>query len=116
MGSIFGFEKMQFPPLEKLNANQVEMLVNELLALWKAFNFYPDFPDGLPNAIKYKLLVDYIGHKTSYVTHGDMHIEFCSYMPEECPFPPEFCQCKQFIDDNGVEDIDLKDIDFENPF
>ncbi|MDA3894057.1 MAG: hypothetical protein PF517_20555 [Salinivirgaceae bacterium] len=115
MGKLFGLENMQFPPADRLNAAQLELVVNEFKALWEAFNLYPDFPEGLPNAIQYKLMVEYLNYETSYVTDGANHIEFCSYMPDECPFPLEFCQCKNLNDDTDY-DMPIQDNDSEQPF
>ena len=112
MGNLFGFEKMQFPPVEKLNPGQIKKLVLEFEKLWQAFNFYPDFPNGLPETIKYKILVDYLEHKTTYTTEGNNHFEFCTYDQESCPFPEEFCTCKDFeIED---EDLDMSNINPDN--
>ena len=117
MGSLFGLKKMQFPLVEKLNQEQIKKLVIEFEQLWQAFNFYSDFPDGLSNEIKYKILVDYLEHKTTYVTEGNNHFEFCTYNPESCPFPEEFCTCKDFeIEDDDIDMSNLKSNDEDLPF
>ncbi len=110
MRELFGLEKEQFPPTEKLNSEQIKMLVSEFEQLWLAFNCRPIFPDGLPESIKYKILVDYLEHKTSYVTDGGNNFEFCTYDPDSCPFPEEFCTCKDFDDD----DIEMPTDDFDD--
>ena len=112
MGNLFGLEKIQFPLAYKLNPKQINLLVLEFEKLWYAFNFIPDFPDGLSDAIKYKLLVDYLDHSTSFLSEGHNHIEFCTYDPESCPLPSEFCECKNYEDDD--EDINLSDIEGED--
>ncbi len=109
IGKLFGLEKKQFPPIEKLNERQIKLLVKEIIKLWEVFNFIPDFPEGLPEKIKYNILVEYLEHKTTYVSEGNNHFEFCTYDPESCPFPEEFCTCKDFeIDD---DDMDMTDND-----
>jgi hypothetical protein len=60
-------------------------------------------------------MVEYLNYETSYVTDGANHIEFCSYMPDECPFPLEFCQCKNLNDDTDY-DMPIQDNDSEQPF
>ncbi len=117
MGNLFGLKKMQFPPVEKLNPEQIKKLVLEFEQLWQAFNFYPDFPDGLPETIKYKILVDYLEHKTTYVTQGNNHFEFCTYDPDSCPFPEEFCTCKDFeIEDDDIDMSNFTSSDKDLPF
>ncbi len=117
MGSLFGLKKIQFPPVEKLNPGQIENFVIEFEQLWKAFNFYPVFPDGLPIEIKYKIFVDYLEHKTTYVTAGNNHFEFCTYDPDSCPLPEEFCTCKDFkIEDDEIDMSNFKSNDSDLPF
>jgi hypothetical protein len=103
MGQLFGLKKIQFPPIDRLNPKQIEDVTAELELLWEAFNFVPDFPKGLPTKYKYNILVEYLEHKTTYVSEGHNHFEFCTYEPESCPFPEDFCTCKEFDDD----DIDM---------
>ena len=108
-GKLFGLKKEQFPPAEKLNAKQMQALIKNITELWAEFNFVPDFPEGLPNVYKYNLLVEYLEHETTYVSEGNNHFEFCTYDPESCPFPEEFCTCKNFEDD----DIDMENFDYD---
>ncbi len=96
LGSLFGIEKTAFPPLTKLNNNQLEQLVPEIERLWAKFNFYPVFPDNLPAIYRYKLLIDKWDEPMQYVTSGSMYIEFCEYETENCPFPKEYCMCTDF--------------------
>ena len=111
LGKLFGLEKKQFPPIEKLSKKQIKLLVKEIIRLWEAFNFIPDFPEGLPEKFKYDILVDYLEHKTTYVSEGGLHIEFCTYEPASCPFPEEFCMCKDFEMPSDA-DFDEKDLPF----
>ena len=96
MEKIFGLEKQEFPPIEKLNTKEIESLANALLELWEVFHFSPVFPEGLPAVYQYKLLVSHLDHKTTFVSMGTNNMEFCDYETENCPFPDEFCMCKDF--------------------
>ena len=78
----------------KLSKKQIQSLTDEIVKLWYAFNFVPDFPEGLPAENKYKLLVDYFEHKTNYVSQGYTHFEFCTYDPASCPFPEKSVAAK----------------------
>ena len=113
IGKLFGLEKKQFPPAEKLNTKQIQFLNKEITELWKDFNFIPDFPEGLPEKNKYNLFIDYLEHKTTYSSVGYLHFEFCTYDPESCPFPEEFCRCKDFEDeDTDTENYDKDTLPF----
>ncbi len=100
MKEWFGIEKDIFPDEKRLNDAQVERLCHEIIALWNSFNFYPDLPDNLPHRITYKLLIDYLDQDVAWISTGESHIEFCHYDPGECPFPEEYCRCKDFTHDD----------------
>ena len=48
------------------------------------------------------------------MSSGTMHIEFCHYDENNCPWGYEYCSCKDFEDDNldmtNIDDIDLSDL------
>jgi hypothetical protein len=103
----FGINKEYYPDESKLNDKQIGLLVKELLQLFKAYNFIPDLPEGLPNRIIYKVLVDNMEEPVAWISEGNMYIEFCDYDPETCPYPEEYCRCKE---DNYEDDYEK----FEN--
>lgn len=98
MESIFGVPQIYFPPMEKLTDEQMESLVKGILALWRVFHYEADLPRNLPARYAYPLLV--ACWKKSYplvrTGNGTWHIEFCDYEPERCPFPQEYCRCKEW--------------------
>jgi hypothetical protein len=96
MHEWIGIPKENFPPLEKLSDDELALMVNEIRNLWAAYNFHADLPENLPAKIAYKLLVDYFDKPVAWISEGTLHIEFCDYEPENCPFPEEFCMCKEF--------------------
>ncbi|MEX0648461.1 MAG: hypothetical protein WEA56_03520 [Balneolaceae bacterium] len=96
---ITGIKTEAFPPAEKLNETQIDFLVDEINRLLHAYCFCADFPKGLPASLKYELLLEKWNDKAVYTGEGMSHFEFCHYEPEECPFPEEFCGCKEFLDD-----------------
>jgi len=97
MSHWFGLEKEQFPPSERLSEEQLEMMATEFEKLWKAYSFYPDFPDGLPAKRRYELMRDYLEHPTQHWPGGwEHHFEFCDYDPSHCPFGDEFCRCREY--------------------
>lgn len=114
MSHWFGLEKEQFPPSEKLNEEQLELMADEFEQLWAAWSFEPDFPAGLPAKRRYELMRDYLDHPCQHWPGGWVHhFEFCDYEPENCPFGAEFCRCKDFDDDLPEINLGLND---ELPF
>jgi hypothetical protein len=99
MKEWIGIAKEHFPPPDKLTDDELAVMVDEILKLWAAYNFYTDFPENLPVRIAYKVLVDFFDKPVAWVSQGNSHIEFCDYDPNNCPFPAAFCRCKDFADE-----------------
>ena len=93
---ITGIETSAFPTPEKLTDVQVSFLLSEMMHLLNAYCFYADFPKGLPESIKYRLLREQWNEKVVYTGEGMNYFEFCDYEPSRCPFPDKFCGCKEY--------------------
>ena len=97
MSHWFGLTKEQFPHSERLSDGQLELMTVEFEELWNAFSFEPGFPDGLPAKRRYDLMRDYLDEECSHWPGGWVHhFEFCDYDPENCPFGPVLCKCKDW--------------------
>lgn len=95
MGSKLGFERIQFPPSEKLTSLQLRKLVLAIKELWRAFHYEAVLPNSLPDAIAYRLLVEKLDERHPYLPMGTWHIEFCDYDYENCPLGQQYCSCKR---------------------
>jgi hypothetical protein len=123
MQEWLGIDKACFPPAAKHTQKEIELLVEEILKLWKFYNFEAILPKNLPKDIAYKMLVDYFDKSVIHVSEGTIGIEFCNYEPENCPFPKEYCMCNDddidYRIDNTSEisilDKELKEILSINP-
>lgn len=98
MAFHFGIPQEYFPPIEKLEEKHFDILVPELLSLWQTFNYHPSFPEKLPNKLRYEKMREELNknHPLLKGTNGILGIEFCHYDPKECPFPFEYCGCKEY--------------------
>ena len=94
LSSIVGIEIHKFPPLHRLTDAQATKLYGEMERLLKAYHFVPDFPEGLPDTLKYQLLRECWDDDQVAIGAGEVHMEFCEYEPETCPFPEQYCECK----------------------
>lgn len=99
MQEWFGIDKANFPPAEKLSNDELELMVKEIITLWHAYNFDPVLPKNLPARIAYQTLVSYFDKPVTWVSEGIIGVEFCEYDPKNCPFPSEYCMCKDFEND-----------------
>jgi hypothetical protein len=110
MREWFGISTDIFPDEQKLTGKQVELLVEELINLWEAYNFLPELPEDLPVRLKYKLMTGYLDKPVKWVSDGMTHIGFCHYDPDECPFPEAFCKCKNRNAEIDFEFNDMAEI------
>jgi len=91
---ITGIDSAAFPSPNKLTDAQIFFLCDEMIRLLNAYCFYADFPKGLPAEIRYKLLRSKWDEKVVYTGEGMTCFEFCDYEPSRCPYPDDFCHCK----------------------
>jgi len=103
LSAIVGIESVVFPPAERLTEGQQATLFSEMEALLAAYFFVPDFPDGLPITLRYRLLRTHWDDEYVFMGAGagESHIEFCAYVVQECPFPPEFCECRRLDEEEN---------------
>ena len=111
MDDLFGIKAEQLPPDDKLSEGQAEQLVQAILELWGTFNIGADIPnEDIPALLIYKVLRNRWETGTArYMSEGMTHLEFCHYVPEECPWGMEFCQCKEFANESTEEEDEMKD-------
>ncbi len=99
---ILGIGKEMFPPAERLTEAQTESLVEAIEHLWESRNWQPMFVrDELPAPLRYKLLVNKWEEECQYISSGTVYMEFCDYIPKECPYGLQYCFCKEIQDQRG---------------
>ncbi len=116
IGEILGLEAIQFPPVERLNRNQLRKICDAFEHTMQTYNVSFDLPDRLPWKTRYQLLVSKLEDSVIICDDEFVTVEFCTYAPSDCPFGSRYCACKQFEDDddftstsgsgeNGEEDL-----------
>lgn len=105
ISAITNIDTAAFPPPNQLTDAQTVFLCDEIIRLLNAFCFYADFPKGLPAEIKYTLLRLKWDEKVVYNGEGMTCFEFCDYEPDRCPFPVEYCHCKDLDDFDSDSDM-----------
>jgi len=99
MSVIVGLPKSALPDHSRLTDKQIKWLTSELILMLNAWNFNPEFPCKLPVRLQYQAIRDHWDDETVYVRTGTVHIEYCSYDRDECPFP-EYCTfCDEMLED-----------------
>jgi len=94
MSELYGIDKKQFPPIEKLTKEQTSAIVSAFIDLWTAFNIIPEFPSQeMPDEVKYELMVSHLDEMVTPVSQGYNHFEFCIYDKANCTVPEKYCIC-----------------------
>lgn len=92
---IIGIPTEVLPPDHLLTNDekaQLSRLMEQLMNIW---NFYPEFPDELPDSVKYKHLKKVWESEQVYLGMGVNKIQFCNYDKTNCPFPGYCSFCDQ---------------------
>ncbi len=99
MSKLFKLESYLFPPTDKLNTIQMQAITDAILEMWAVFNFEATFPDKLPVLYQYEQLVKQLDKKVRWTSEGvNVFWSWCDIEPKTCPFPEEFCDCKDLPD------------------
>jgi hypothetical protein len=98
ISDITGIDVSQLPPPEKLTVEQQALLAGKLEDLLKYFNFCLEFPQGLPDHLKYTFIKKFWAEEQVAVSCGTSHIEFCDYNEGNCPFRGYCNTCKEVIE------------------
>lgn len=84
IGVHLGISVDQFPSLEQLEDDEVQMIVDKTLDTWVAYNYYADLPEGIPIRLAYKLILSVWNDEVSCCPEGNLHLIFCH--PELEPY------------------------------
>lgn len=107
---IVGIPKANIPPHECLNKEAFDRLVPEMILLLNHFNIYPEFPEGVPNDMKYFHLREKWDRKCVFLAADNEYISFCEHDLETCPFEDYCDDCYDFIIDDFDEDEEYDDV------
>jgi hypothetical protein len=102
LSDIVGIPQKHLPAPGKLTDKQKQKIVPELIDLLHAYNFYPEYPDGVPLHLVYNAIYGIWEDDYVPMRFGQSHIEFCDYDEENCPFPGYCNLCKEFLEQRKV--------------
>ena len=92
---IIGIPSEVFPPDHLITEEEKAELSRNMEELMNIWNFYPEFPEGLPDRLKYKHLKKAWATEQVYLGMGENKIEFCDYEETNCPFPSYCNLCEE---------------------
>ncbi len=115
MAEITGIDPDELPPPEKLSLKQQALLAGELEKLLRIKNFVPDFPDKLPDHLRYPHLRELWKDAYVEVSFGENHIEFCDFSEDHCPFPGYCDTCEEIREQMKYDEQCSKESDKRPP-
>jgi hypothetical protein len=98
ISSIIGLDRVQFPPVNRLEGFLIKAINKSLIRLLKSWSIEVDLPIGLSPETKYQLLLTVFNRKAPIINFGTFHIELCDNNPLKCPFGEQFCSCLKWDD------------------
>jgi len=113
---LSGLEKIYFPPVEKLSHEQLQNLLDAMVAFIESKKYIVTLPNSLPIERTYQKLLDKWTDEIEYVENGLSGLDFCPENLNECDIR-EFCSCCFEGDPadipvyNGIYDDDGNKID-----
>jgi len=66
----------QFPSVERLEEDEVKLIVDKILETMAAYHYYADLPNGLPVRIAYTKLLGLWNEEVSSCPFGNFHFDF----------------------------------------
>ncbi|MCF8366399.1 MAG: hypothetical protein K9H16_11495 [Bacteroidales bacterium] len=95
LSDIVGIAKINLPEPGRLTENEMGKIVPELVNLLQAYNFFPEYPPAVPPGMIYRAIYNIWEDEFVRMSFGSVHIDFCDYEEENCPFPGYCNLCKE---------------------
>lgn len=92
--ALFGISYEEIPPAEKLSKNQMRQIMEAMIEMLTAFNFYIELPQNVPLQLQYKLLRDFFSEDIHYMPGFTHHLDFCDGWCPDCEIL-EYCDVWQ---------------------
>jgi hypothetical protein len=103
-----GLQVEDFPPPEQLTTEEIIMVNKAFRKMMFTYNHDADFPEALPAALTYSMLVKTLNEKTCIPADGFVSFDYCSGYAPDCVFK-EYCSCLKLW--NAEPDEDISDAD-----
>lgn len=95
----------ELPPAERMSREQIHLLTKAMMDFLMHCQYFPEFPDNLPEEIMYKTLRENWEKFILPEVPVCCHQEFCEYEKENCPFPGYCTSCDEKEPDSILMEI-----------
>jgi hypothetical protein len=108
---VVGIPLKALPAPERLSIEQIILLNDELEILLNAYNYYPEYPENVPEVMLYNAYLQVWESEVSRVRFGHFIIGFCDGDDEEnCMFPGFCSHCSDDVllqDEISLNEFDI---------
>ena len=94
-GKYCGLNFEDFPPVEKLDNDDLIALTKALVKMFESWNILVDLPENLPADFGYRLSVGLLKRSMPSMQYGFFGMDFCTGNPEGCEFQ-SYCPCIKY--------------------
>jgi len=95
-----GLSIEQFPPVERLSEEDIELIMDAFQEMVSTWNLAVDFPENLPLARAYPLLINILSREAWYLPGGTLHFDFCTGNAPDCELK-EYCPCLEYLKESS---------------
>jgi len=97
-----GLSIEQFPPPEKLDEDEMKVIMEAFHQMLSTWHLEADIPFDLPGHRAYPLLINILNKEAWYFPGGMMHFDFCTGNAPDCELK-EYCPCLKYWNENVFE-------------
>lgn len=103
-GEACNVDKQVFPPAERLQPHQIEILNSAIKKLLWTWNITVELPDTLTLKKVYFFYVEMFDTQVMIVDSGMIGVDFCESDFDLCPFGEAHCTCKKDYEEREAKD------------
>lgn len=88
--------KEVFPPAERLNQNEIKIVLDAFVTMLETWNAFIDFPKKMPLSDRYKFLRNNVLEVNfTPIKSGHIYFDFCSGYAPDCKWE-SYCNCIEY--------------------
>lgn len=91
-----GLKQENFPPKDRLSEDQLTQVTTAFIEMMSSWNLFADFPDDLPQLMRYELLLDILQKPVMISEYGFFGFDYCTGDPVGCELG-EYCSCLKIV-------------------
>ncbi len=97
-----GLKKEVFPPADRLDSNEINLVMDAFVTMLKTWNASIDFPEKMPLSERYEFLRNKVVEVDfTPVNSGQVYFDFCSGYAPGCDWE-SYCNCLEYWEEEDL--------------